>query len=736
MPVPSDPTSVSIARQGTQIVTDSALNSYLFAVFDFAWTIVAAVRYRVRWDQGPTNGELLGIGLGSRRFTNLQISSAYPAHVFGLQVRAENDSGVSAWITSTPIDFTAPSVGSGTASTPGGVTSSNVKPRSFDLSWTSSNINVSYFECRVTGVTTAQNFLLKFPSIDRSAVVTGLLPAQTYLVEMRAVVGLGTSAGVTGTAPSAWRAAITAITSADAIQITAPSAGAVIQAWRSITYTTGAPACTIVTSNNAIVRSASGLPGTLAIVGSTPGAAFTIEGNVTAAAIGLTTGTINVTDAGANTDALSLNILVRDPAITIATAPQAGVVGSAFTYNVPWAKLGPIASPATWSLRFAPAFLAISAAGQITGTPDAPGTYGFEVKAGNGTQSDTQPLTLTVASIAITSGALVEVYQNGTVDFTLTANASAATWSALNLPGWLRLVGSKLSGSASVSPAEFSIQITASNGVDTATQLLLVRVRAIIRSDATWDLHLNQPTYQTVRYLGVGTIDHWYLSDAPPGLAINSFDNYGGDSRGSVTGSPSKTGVYDLIVTVQVTISGETYLFTASVTATVTGGLFLGWFHSDPSRRDLQLLLRSEEATSYYLAAGALRLTRGDHLKFYVIPRDAPIHDDELGRRLVLDGFTEIRFTIRPKDDLDAEPWLELGGAVVTESVGGNTIFVLEFDVTSDAIENAFARADLPAGAAPASLQLESVGEVSIIRNSVPLTFRGLPVAIVQDYDR
>lgn len=754
MPAPSAPTSVSIARQGSQIVTASpSLNQYLFAAFDFEWAVVAAVRYRVQWNQGPANGELLGVGVGSKRFTGLQISSVYAAHIFGLQVRAENDSGVSAWTPGTPIDFIAPSSGSGTAATPGSIASSSVKPRSFALSWTSSATNVSCFECRVVGVTVTQNFLLKFASLERAAVVTGLLPAQTYLVEIRAVVGLGTSAGVTGTAASAWSSAITVITSADAIQITAPGGGAVIPVWRTITYNTAAPAFSVITSTNATVRSASGLPGTLAIVGTVPVSTFTIEGNVTAAVVGLYTATINVTDASANTDALSVGVLVRDPSVAIAPAAQNGVVGSALSYSVPWAKIGPITSPATWTLRFAPAFLSIDAAGVITGTPDAPGTYSFEVKASNGTQSDTQPMTLTVAGLAITSASEVTIYQNAALDFTLTANASSATWSALNLPAWLSLVGSKLIGTAANTPADFAIQITASNATDTATQLLTVHVLSILRTETPWNLNLSQPAYQTARYLGTGTVQAWYLTNAPGGLSIGSVGSPSGlHPRASVTGSPTETGFFDVVVTVQVEINHEVYLFTATVQAIVAGALFLPWLHSDPHLFDVQVQVRGDSTRrivqSYYASAVLVHpartvtatgsgttiqqsesaqtesfnftFKRDDTAKLAILLKD--------GNAFLSAGISAVKITFREPNARRAdEPLLSVSGTLV-DLGSGHVYFAATLQVTGDILEAIFDH--------DARDSISTVAEISWVWSGDQFTALNFPATFIRDERR
>ena len=753
MPAPAAPTSVAIARRGTHIVTNSAtLSQYLYAAFDFEWAIVSGIRYRVQWDQGNQNGELLGVGVGVKRFTSLTISPNYPASVNGLQVRAENDDGVSAWTPVPALYYIAPSAGSGTADVPGAVTAGSVKPRSFAFAWTSPNTNVSYFECRIVGITTTQNFTLRFPSVDRAAVITGLLPAQTYQVELRAVVGLGTSSGLTGITPTAWSTAISVSTLADAIQITAPASGTVITAWRTITYNTGAPAFSVLTSSNATVRSASGLPGTLAIVGTVPVATFTIEGNVTAAIVGTYAATINVTDAAANSDALAVNVLVRDPAIAIAPAPQNGIVGTAFTFTVPWTKLGPVGDPATWALRFAPAFLSINASGVIIGTPDAPGIYAFEVRGGNGTQSDTQPMTLTVTGLAITSVAEIGVYQNARVDHTLTANASNATFSALNLPAWLTLVGAKLTGTAAVEPADFFVQITATNATDTATQLLTVHVLSVLSTVTPWQMHLNRPAFQTIRWLGDGAVEAWYLTDGPGGLTIANDPGTGSIAgRASVSGAPTETGFFTVIVTARAVVAGETVLFEKAVECVVAGGLFLPWLHVDPFLFDLQVQIRGDAARrvvqSYYATAvlvhpertvtsveggttteqtesaqsvgNSLVLKRGDTAKLAILLRD--------GRSIVTDGVTQVQLVLRePEADREDEYLLAVDG--VLTAIDGRSYFAANCVVSSDIVDAIFDRDARPS--------IETIAELSWFSAGEPYSAMNFPAIILRDENR
>jgi hypothetical protein len=215
--------------------------------------------------------------------------------------------------------------------------------------------------------------------------------------------------------------------------------------------------------------------------GLTLSAAGSLTGTPTAA--GKFSFTIQVVDAAKATASQSFTITITAAlTITTATLPN-GIVGTAYTPTTLVATGG--TSPYTWSSSGAlPTGLTLSAAGSLTGTPIAAGTFNFTIQAADAAKATaTQSFTITIAAaLTITTATL----PNGTVGTaysppTLTAaNVNGTlTWSISTgaLPGGITLNSSagSLSGTPTA-PGTFTFTVSVTGGGQTATQSFTITV--------------------------------------------------------------------------------------------------------------------------------------------------------------------------------------------------------------------------------------------------------------------
>jgi hypothetical protein len=159
--------------------------------------------------------------------------------------------------------------------------------------------------------------------------------------------------------------------------------------------------------------------------------------------------TVQATDSAspARTASQALSIVVAPPPLVITTTSLAGgSVGQSYSQTL--AATGGTPSY-TWSVSAGslPSGLTLNVStGVVSGTPSASGTFNFTAEVTDGTQTDTQPLSITVvpgATLTITTAS----FPQGTVGVTYSATASASggtgpyTWSLLSghLPPGLSL---------------------------------------------------------------------------------------------------------------------------------------------------------------------------------------------------------------------------------------------------------------------------------------------------------
>jgi hypothetical protein len=245
-------------------------------------------------------------------------------------------------------------------------------------------------------------------------------------------------------------------------------------------------------------------------------------------------------------------------------------------------------------------------------------------------------------------------------------------------------------------------------------------------------------------FAGEGSVMSWFLTNAPPGVVIATIDvegEYGGTPAGNavaISGAPTAHGIYDAQVSALVVGDDDVpQMYAMEVRFEVSGDLFLNWFHDDPSRRELQVLLRDRSVKGYLMPELGLRLVRGDMERLYVIFRDGPLGEGRQGRAVLTDGFSELRMMVRPVNDPDGEVLLELGGAaLVTEEIEGREIAYFEFEVTSKGIERRFMGVNRSPGADTNAGSIPCMADVTWTRGGRPVTSQRVLVEIVQDCER
>ncbi len=246
-------------------------------------------------------------------------------------------------------------------------------------------------------------------------------------------------------------------------------------------------------------------------------------------------------------------------------------------------------------------------------------------------------------------------------------------------------------------------------------------------------------------YSGDCEAKQWYLSDAPDGVETAALAACGGpyaeDTHAVValTGKPTAPGIYDAQLSLQVCCDETPDIVRTTVRMIISGGIFLGWLNSDPTIRDLQVMMYSREVLSYAFAGGVW-FTLGYHARVRVVFRNGPLprglpkvvvnaeagttttQESEVnyGRDIIDAGeFDELWLTLRQKTgDAEELVLLEKGAATAlpTETIEGHVVFLIEFDVTSDALQGAMERV-ARAGDPQAVNSLACLGAISWVRD-------------------
>ena len=256
----------------------------------------------------------------------------------------------------------------------------------------------------------------------------------------------------------------------------------------------------------------------------------------------------------------SYTMRVADPLI-LTTATQDDMLrGIAYTRT--FATTGGT-TPFTWSISAGalPLGLSLTAAGQITGTPNTNGTYVFTVRstdAGNLAQAPTRAYTIRVVDqLAIATLTLPDAIDGVAYSTALVATGGIPGFTyALTsgtLPSGFTMNAAGVISGTTAYPGirnDFSIVVTATDSGTPAQQFtrgfsIFVHQRLLITTATLPDIAAGQPyLYDLIFSGGAGAIT-WTVSTGtlPTGLVLDTF--------GRITGTPTTTGT--LAFTVQAT---------------------------------------------------------------------------------------------------------------------------------------------------------------------------------------
>ncbi len=290
------------------------------------------------------------------------------------------------------------------------------------------------------------------------------------------------------------------------------------------------------------------------------------------------------------------------PAVTITTATQL----PPWTINRPYTQTI-AAAQGNSSYTFAdngatlPNWLTINSAGVLSGTPPAAGPVSFTLKVTDGLGgAATRSFALTInPAPSITTTSLPATTSGRPYSQTLaeTGGTAGFTFSATNLPAWLTLNGTTLSGTApsvgAATPFNFTVTVTDSTGAASAPQALTVSVNpaVTITTGSPLPAVASNTFYQQAFTAtgGTGTIA-WTFANLPSWLSQNgatlsgvsptvmvptpfTFSATATDTVGSVnTRSFTVTVGSGVTITTSPSLGPWTATLFFSVTLTATGG--------------------------------------------------------------------------------------------------------------------------------------------------------------------
>lgn len=479
-----------------------------------------------------------------------------------------------------------------------------------------------------------------------------------------------------------------------------------------------------------------------------------------------------------------LSFTVADQPVQLVGLPATveAWVGYPFSYSVQTS-----ATPDDITTGTLPGWLALDG-DELEGTPVAVGEISIAITAENATGSDTDSLTITISEPGVSAefaapAALpwmtaTEALEAGLTTaplgtaFAVRVRGKAIgpvsedyTITLVSPPGWLSLVDGIISGTApAVGVTVLTVHVD--NGTEEAdVELSFVASEPsgiVVVGDGdsvpTIEGWLNERLLSLALYTGECTVEQWFLNGAPPGVELMAASCEGGAYEAEdqeaimLVGAPTQAGLFEANLVAQLCCDGVPTLDSKTILFAISGGLFLNWFHVDPARRDMQLMLRTREVFSYAFG-DEMWMKRGDNHQFNLILRDGPlptappkivitaqgqtsqVSDANYGKDTVSTvGYTEMVFALRLASDPDEIELLSVEATV--EVIDGRSVFAFDFEATSDEIAQAMEKEGRRTSNPSASVALFCIGEFTWIKDGKRRSSLNFPATIIQDIKR
>mgnify|MGYP000622147679 CR=1 FL=1 len=292
-----------------------------------------------------------------------------------------------------------------------------------------------------------------------------------------------------------------------------------------------------------------------------PGMSFESAGAVSGRPT--TTGTfafsVTVTDSRGVRASKRFSLTVLPPLLSITTTSPLpnGRVGQA--YSLTFAASGG-AAPIEWSATGLPPGLQFSAAGALTGTPTATGSFTLTVTvtdAARETASGRFVITITAAPLEITTAAALpraRVAESYSTTFAAAGGAAPYSWSAASVPGGLSMsAGGVLSGIPNTA-GSFTIAVTVTDSEkNTASRqftLVIDPPRLVFTSASPLPAGRVGDAYSAQLTAAGGVPPYtWTGTGVPGGLSLSA--------AGLLSGTPTTAGTFTLNVTVADSAQGS-----------------------------------------------------------------------------------------------------------------------------------------------------------------------------------
>jgi hypothetical protein len=726
MPAPSAPTGLAVAEKAVLHLVKGKVSNKAAIAFSFtnvATTAQHRLQKSVNSGASWTDAGTAPAGLNAVVATGLALNTA---HQFRL--RAENGEA-SAW--TAPLAVTTPALAtvSSPPALPGSFACPSTTSYSANLTWSDDSDNEAYFEVELTlGGTVREVYLpglVNGSTINVQDVFRGVAVAgQIFSARIRTLGGKAPASKLPAFA-SAWTDPILFKLAPPAMRITSPrTASGEKGALFSYTITTNQPATSWTSEDfpSGLVLGGDGFPDNV------------IHGTPTVSGTFLTN--IEATD-GITTDSFYLPLKIVESRVQFRNAATATApLGKSFSLTLQAVPAGEV----TFTADNLPAWLQLITVGTVTklsGTPDDAGIYEVQVIGASGPSSASQTIVITVPPVALLTarelrGALGQDYK-----VTIAASPSGCLFTGEDLPEWLSITPEGVLSGTPPAQGTYTFDLTAGLDDEGDSATFTLTVGPLFEVADVIEGAVGRQVLEYVRFAGAGVVTTWFLSGEPPGIEHTLWNlvpadgeaYYGvltGDSQTrGLRGIPTQGGAYRTTISVNVIIGGGYKTYSKDVIFRITGGLYVNWFHSDPSLYDLQVSMRGDAATrrveSFYGVASRsastssqtvngvttttqnpasegnlLTLKRGD-----TSPRIGILIRDDL--RFLVDEVSEVRLTIREVDAEDGDYLFDL--AAVSVELDPNRYFLASFEVIGETLDDAMSDDSLT--------QLSALGEIS-----------------------